>query len=314
MSAATLISKGKRFIRKYIMPEPEMQHRPAWQRRKLLKEFYETKTGKPLDFNNLQKFTEKLQWVKLYGGHPDMKKCVDKYEFKQYIKEKLGEGYTAHLLQVWNEPSEVNIQAIPANKFVLKSTLQSDGNFIIPVTDKSQLDIAAVEAEIRTKWFDSRKLLTNSFCSAYYGAKPRVIVEEFIEEFANSANDYKVFCFQGKPAFFYVAEDHFKNGENSLTYPITFFDLQWNMMDVTYGTHARNKNVKKPYHLDEMIQLSEKLSQDFPFVRVDFFDTKDKLYLAELTFYPGGGLTPYHPESFDLEMGNMLKLPIKHRR
>lgn len=303
------IKKAKRFISKKIFPRPEKQKMSVRKRARLIKNFYKNEMGKDLDLKNPETFTQKLQWMKLYYKHPDLRRCVDKYEFKQYIKEKLGDGYTAPLIQVWNSPEEVSIRDIPASKFVLKSTLQSDGKFIILVKDKAELDIDKVEKEIKTNWFDTRKLLTNSFCSAYYGAKPRVIVEEFVEEFANCANDYKLFCFHGKPAFFYVAEDHFKNGENSSVYPIAFLDLDWNVMDVSYGAHTTNPHVGKAYHLQEMIQIAEKLSKDFIFVRVDFFDTEDKLYLAEMTFYPGGGATAYQPESFDKKMGDMLQLP-----
>ena len=80
-------------------------------------------------------------------------------------------------------------------------------------------------------------------------------------------------------------------------------------MDVSYGRHVTDPDVPRPEHLTEMIRLAEQLSAPFPFVRVDFFDTEDKLFLAELTFYPGGGITPYHPESFNLEMGKMLHVP-----
>lgn len=299
----------KQFIRERIFPRPELQNVPVEKRANMLREFYKQKMGGDLELDNPKLFTEKLQWMKLYYKHPDLKRCVDKADFKGYVNETVGEGYTAPLLKVWDSPSEVSIIDIPAKKFVLKSTLQSDGNFIILVQDKASLDIAAVEQEIKTKWFDTRHLLTNSYCSAYYGAKPRVIVEQYIEEFAGCANDYKIFCFHGKPKFFYVAEDHFKNGENSTVYPITFFDLSWRMMDVRYGDHVTNPDVPQPKHMEEMIQLAEKLSKDFPFVRVDFFDTDEKLYLAELTFYPGGGITPYHPESFNRQMGDMLHLP-----
>lgn len=302
---SAVINRAKRVIGKYL---PEKQDVPLKIRELMLKRFYKKIRKNKLDLKNPDNFTEKLQWMKLYYSHPDLQRCVDKYTFKQYVKEKLGDGYTASILKVWSSPEEVSIRDVPANKFVLKSTLQSDGNFIILVKDKQSLDIEKVEAEIKANWFDTRKLLTNSFCSAYYGAKPRVIVEEYVEEFANCANDYKLFCFHGKPTFFYVAEDHFKNGENSNVYPITFFDLEWNMMDVSYGSHVINPLVAKPNHMQEMIQIAKKLSEDFAFVRVDFFDTKDKLYLAELTFYPGGGMTEYHPESFDKQMGDMLHL------
>lgn len=305
---SAVINRAKRVIGKYL---PEKQNVPLKIRELMLKRFYKKIRKNKLDLKNPNTFTEKLQWMKLYYSHPDLQRCVDKFTFKYYVKEKLGDGYTAPLVRVWSTPEEVSIRDIPVNKFVLKSTLQSDGNFIILVKDKAELDIEKVEAEIKANWFDTRKLLTNSFCSAYYGAKPRVIVEEYVEEFANCANDYKLFCFHGQPAFFYVAEDHFKNGENSKVYPITFYDLEWNMMDVSYGAHAINPNVAKPNHMQEMIQLAQKLSEDFIFVRVDFFDTKDKLYLAELTFYPGGGMTEYHPETFDKQMGDMLHLPLK---
>lgn len=299
----------KKFIRQYILPLPEKQYIPLKKRKVMLSKAYKAAMGEPLDWKHLESFTEKIQWMKLYYTHPDLTRCVDKYEFKGYIHEHLGDGYTASLITVWNNADEVSIRDIPVNKFVLKSTLQSDGKYIILVSDKSKLDIEKAEKEIKENWFNTKNLLTNSFCSAYYGAKPRVIVEEYIEEFANMANDYKLFCFHGKPAYFYVAEDHFKNGENSTDYPITFYDLDWNMMDVRYGEHKTNSHVAKPYHIDEMIQTAKKLSKEFPFVRVDYFDTADKLYLAELTFYPGGGFTAYHPESFNIKMGNMLTLP-----
>lgn len=298
----------KRFIRK-IFPAPELQYVSLSKRERMLKKFYKKKMGKALDLKHPVTFTEKLQWIKLFYTHPDMRRCVDKIDFKDYVREKIGEGYTASIIAVWNSPDEVSVKDIKAEKYVIKSTLQSDGIFIQPVTDIDQLNIIELENEIKEKWFDTKRLLTNSYCSAYYGARPRVVVEEFIEEFANAANDYKLFCFHGKPAFFYVAEDHFKNGENTTVYPITFYDLNWELMDVRYGEHTINPNVPKPFHLEEMIQLAAKLSEPFPFVRVDFFDTHNKLYLAELTFYPGGGVTPYHPESFDYKMGEMLHVP-----
>lgn len=153
--------------------------------------------------------------------------------------------------------------------------------------------------------------MTNSFCRAYHGAKPRVLVEEFIEEFEGASNDYKLFCFNGEPKFFYVATDHFKNGENGSDYPISFYSLEWEKLDVGYGGHDKTVHFEKPYHLEKMIEVAKTLSADFPFVRVDFFDTEEKLYMAELTFYPGGGFVNYHPEKFDREMGDMLVLPVK---
>ena len=47
------------------------------------------------------------------------------------------------------------------------------------------------------------------------------------------------------------------------------------------------------------------------FIRVDFFDTDEQLFIAEMTFAPGGGATPYHPESFNKLLGDKFILPNK---
>ena len=60
-----------------------------------------------------------------------------------------------------------------------------------------------------------------------------------------------------------------------------------------------------------MVKIARILSKDFPFIRVDFFDTDGQVYVAELTFAPGGGTTPYLPESFNKKLGDMFVLPKK---
>lgn len=87
-------------------------------------------------------------------------------------------------------------------KFVIKPNCQSDGKFIILVKSKSVMDKIAIEKEIKEKWFELRNTLCNSFCSAYYDVQPKVLAEEYLEEFEGLVNDYKVFCFHGEPKFF----------------------------------------------------------------------------------------------------------------
>jgi hypothetical protein len=310
MNLKKIIPAGIRRIPKML--SPQIQKMSPAKREKRLTELYKRRMGKELDLNNPVTFTEKLQWMKLYYENPDLSRCVDKYEFKNYIAEKLGDGYTAKMLKCWDRPEDVSLDGLPV-QFVLKSNCQSDGKYIKIVKDKSKIDSAAVVKEIRDNWFKPGNLLINSYCRAYYNVKPRVIAEEYIEQFDGQVNDYKLFCFGGKPDLFYVATEHF-NDSKKTSYPISFFTLDWQWLDVRYGAHEPYKNAEKPAHIDEMIRLAEKLAKDFPFVRVDFFDTDEKLYLAELTFYPGGGWTAYYPESFNKELGDKLILPPRNDR
>ena len=60
-----------------------------------------------------------------------------------------------------------------------------------------------------------------------------------------------------------------------------------------------------------MIELAETLSKDIPFVRVDFYEVKGKIYFSELTFFPGSGFDEFSPEEWDYTMGSWLVLPHK---
>lgn len=67
--------------------------------------------------------------------------------------------------------------------------------------------------------------------------------------------------------------------------------------------------IPMPAHFNEMKSMASKLSSGFPFVRVDFFDTDEKLYLAEMTFNPGGGFFKYEPDDLNRIMGDLFILP-----
>ena len=62
-----------------------------------------------------------------------------------------------------------------------------------------------------------------------------------------------------------------------------------------------------------MRTLCKQLSKDFPFLRVDFYDVNDRLYIGELTLYPGAGFIKMEPMEFDYEMGEWLHLEGIHR-
>jgi len=276
------------------------------EQKKLLRQIWREKMGYELDLEHPRTFNEKLQWYKLYYHHPDMTRCVDKVTFKDYVSEKLGDGYTAKLLRVWDSPDEVCFDGLP-ERFVVKSNCQDKSQYIAIIRDKQNYDFIALKEEIRDYWFNPMNLLINGFCGAYHDVKPKVFVEEYIEQSAESPDDCKLFCFNGKAEFCYITTERFRGGVlNEATFPMGFYTLNWEPIDVTYGNHPIYKNAPRPKYLPEMIELSRILSADFPFVRVDFFLTEQKLYLAELTFYPGGGMVRYDPPEFETYMGDMF--------
>ena len=59
-----------------------------------------------------------------------------------------------------------------------------------------------------------------------------------------------------------------------------------------------------------MLEFASVLSKGFPFVRVDFFEVNDRIYLSELTFDSGDGHRKFDPESFDMELGNRFVIEL----
>ena len=277
---------------------------PIEKREKFLKEVFEKKMGRSLDLENPKSFSEMIQWIKLYYDDPVIAKCADKVLFKEFIREKLGDGYTAETYRVWERPEEVNLRDIP-EQCVIKSNCSSDGNNILLVSDKSKIDFEKAEKDIKENWFDRLKLHTNSFANYYYKVQPKVYVEEYLEE----ADDYDILCFHGEPRFLYVKTEHFDNGINrEVGYPMSFYTTEWKYIDANYKEIPTRSDLEKPPHLDEMLEISRKLSKEFPFVRVDFFENSRKLYIAEFSFAPWAGLRAYEPESLDYEMGKWLDI------
>ncbi len=116
--------------------------------------------------------------------------------------------------------------------------------------------------------------------------------------------DYKFFCFNGKPKMMYVASDRCI-GHTKFDY----FDLEFNHFDIRQKYPNSSNALRKPKTFDKMIQLSRKLSEGFPHIRVDFYEVNGALYFGELTFYHLSGFIPFVPSKWDKIFGDWLVLP-----
>ena len=65
----------------------------------------------------------------------------------------------------------------------------------------------------------------------------------------------------------------------------------------------------QPETFEQMVMMAAKISRGLPEVRVDFYEVNGKAYFGEITFYHLSGLTPFEPESKDVEWGEWITLP-----
>ncbi len=117
--------------------------------------------------------------------------------------------------------------------------------------------------------------------------------------------DYKLMCFNGEVKCGFVCSE--RNTGTGLK--VTFFDRDWNEMPFERHYPKSKRYMPKPVHYEKMVMLAECLTKDLPFVRVDFFEVAGKVYVGELTLYPGCGIEEFTPPEWDTVLGSWLNLP-----
>ncbi|MBQ8426732.1 MAG: glycosyl transferase [Clostridia bacterium] len=271
---------------------------------KYVKRMFKLTMGYELDLENPKTYNEKLQWLKLNYRNPECVIMVDKYLAKDYVKRRIGEEYVVPLYGVWDKFDDIDFDSLP-NQFVLKTTHDCGG--VVVCKDKSTLD------KEKAKKFLNKHLAREYFyhCRewAYKQVKPRILAEKFMKDSAGQKEegltDYKFFCFDGQPKAMFIATDRAKQDTET---KFDFYDMEFNHLPFTNGHPNSDKIIQKPKQFDLMVELSKKLSQGLPHVRVDFYESEGRIYFGELTFFHWGGFVPFEPKEWDYKFGEWIKL------
>lgn len=80
-------------------------------------------------------------------------------------------------------------------------------------------------------------------------------------------------------------------------------------MDYIIGPMKNNVDIPKPKYLERMLEIARTLSAPFPFVRVDLYEIKDKIFFGEMTFSANMGMFTYYSDEMLSYYGGLLKLP-----
>lgn len=255
-----------------------------------------------LNLSNPKTFSEKLQWLKLYDRKPEYMIMADKVAVKQYISDKLGSKFVIPTIGVYDTVDEVPFDKLP-EKFVIKCTHDSGSTFVCK--NKADFDLENIKKIL------SQKLKSDFFWFgrewSYKNIKPRIIVEEFIpDKDGNCPVDYKFFCFDGKMEIFKIDYNRFtKRAAN-------YYDKNCNFLNIgkIHSTPDPSIKLELPENFEEMVKITEILSEGIPFLRVDLYSVNNHIYFGELTFYPSSGVEPFIGDG-DIIMGNLLNLPTK---
>lgn len=273
-------------------------------KKKYLMNKYLSRIGRRLNLVNPKTFNEKIQWLKLYWHNDLAEKCADKYSVREYVREK-GLGETLNeLIGVYESVYEIKPTELP-EQFVLKATHGSGWNIIC--RDKASLDWDSAFKQME-KWM-RKNYYFSSLEWVYKNIKKRIICERYLAgEDGDPPIDYKILCFNGEPKCLFLCTDRFSD----TGLKVDFYDLDWNKLPFCRFYPNSDYIAERPEKLDEMIEISRRLAEGFPFVRIDLFAVKDKIFFGEMTFFPGSGLEPFEPEEYDYVLGQWLELPERY--
>lgn len=254
--------------------------------------------GRPLDLSNPVTFTEKLQWLKVYGRPEQYAHLADKFAVYDYVRARIGDTHLNRLLGVYQHASEIPWDDLP-ERFVLKATHASGWNLIVP--EKTRLDRQkAMQACHR--WLNT-SYSARSREPVYRGIPPRIVCVEYLGDPDTELFDYKLYCFNGKVRLIHVDTQRFTHHQR------TYYTPDWQRLPFSYAYPVRNEGVEQPAALKEMISLAEALAGMIPFVRVDFFYIHNQIIFGEMTFFPDGGFGAFSPPEWDAIIGSYLELP-----
>jgi hypothetical protein len=251
------------------------------------------------NINNPKTFSEKMQWAKVYGGLEKYANFVDKYEVRKIVKLLIGEQYLVPTFGAWDRFEDIDFDKLP-NRFVLKGSHGS--GYIYICKDKSKLNKSEVKKVVNSWLAENFYIRTRE--KQYDPCEPKIVSEEYLEDENGELIDYKFFYYNGIPDLVEVVWDRFTNHKGDI-----YMDMNWNKQNISYiGTKLSDRIPVKPDNFKEMVNISKKLALQFPFVRVDLYSLKGKIYFGELTFVPASGLERFDPPIIDTLWGNKIDL------
>ncbi len=220
---------------------------------------------------------------------PLRQKVTDKYLVKEYVSARAGAQYTVPTFAILRTEIEIYEYTFP-EQCVVKP---SHATAVALLVKDGTVDRALVKRWLHLDHYRVNREQNYAFLT------PGIIVEEYALGIPAAADDFKVHCFQGVPKAIQVDQDRFGDHRRIM------YDTEWNALP--YGIHDPiGVPVPRPANLGEMLRVAGILSQEFDFVRVDFYTDGTILKVGEITNCHGGAGQRFIPRKAEADFSRLL--------
>lgn len=303
-------------IKTHIMNGMKIGYVKLLGERKWAERKYKKNIGIRPDLANPKSLNEKITWLKLYYIEPFFTQACDKYYLHQYLINKVGYDYAPDLLFYTQDPNKLTNESIREFPCIIKVSNGSGQNLII--RKKNEYSNEYLKEFFKKQIYTSNMHAFLTLEHQYMKRNPYIVVEKLLSNGNGGIpNDYKFLYLNGELEFIYCSVDRLGINVRQV------YDKQWNRLHFIW-VHGANKqlfekydaspSIERPKLFDKMCELSSRIAEDFPMVRVDFYESNNKVYVGEITLHHGSGCDRFYPEEFDIIYGNKLLLPVANRR
>ena len=273
-------------------------------------------------------FGEKVQYKIARDRRPLLKVFADKLESKEYVRRRLGPGFTPEVLAVADRAGDLPWAELP-DEVAFKVSHGSGGGVISSAGQDPEARVP--EATIENAWGNSAGVHPTNADPERVGAfldmhlsldffwmfaewgyrevRRRALAEEIIEgPGGGDPLEYRLYTFSGRCALIIAG--------TSLIHPNPPLDIflpDWTRLDATRpGTQPHDSVPERPPFLGEMIDAAEVLGAGTDFLRVDVLASEERFWIGELTSYPYAGRLPFEPPEIERWAGELWDHPADY--
>jgi hypothetical protein len=264
--------------------------------RAVRRQHIETHGGAPRLFIP-RRYSEKIQWRKLFDPKPEFTIFSDKLAARAYIVSR---GLAANLPELlWQGDNLADLPAGLPVPCILKSS-HACGHSIIA---REAADLAPEAISARTQhWLKTNwGVFANE--PGYLNIPPKFLVEKLLQNADGSQPvEHKVFVFNGRAQAIQVLVGRGETRRNLL------YTRNWELLDWECIFPLTEYPMPRPVCLERLLEVAETLTMGCDHLRVDLYDCDDDVVVGELTVYSWSGLNGLRPAHADIAMGAFWQL------
>jgi hypothetical protein len=244
-----------------------------------------------------RRFTEKVQWRKLFDLDPIYPVFCDKVATRKYVTEHLYPGAALPILWAGRDPF-----ALPFDKlrppYILKCSHGAGWNIVVREGEVVNRD--AVCTKLQSWLATDFGILMDE--PGYSPVPRQLLVEPLLTYRGSPPLEYRFFVFDGVVRLVM----HYDSGREGVH--ISYYDALWKHLRLRTSDRPWTEPVPRPEEFDSMREMAEKLAGSRDFIRVDFLVDDTRVYVGELTLYHRSGLFAFDPDEFDFVLGAWWRL------